>query len=134
MPLSACRFTRAGIAYVLVSILAVCHSLPAQTHVVNPAELQRMAVAAARAHQHKVEIVTEFLSSAKAQKALRSARIDPTQVKTAVSALCDEELAQLASRVETAQVDFAAGRLTERDLLIVLLGIAALILIIVAVR
>ena len=69
-----------------------------------------------------------------AEKALQSAHVDPTQVKQAVSSLSDQELAQLASRAQKAQADFAAGSLSERDLLIILIGIAVIILIIVAVR
>jgi hypothetical protein len=76
----------------------------------------------------------QFLSSAKAEKALKSAHMDPVRVTTAVSTLSDEELAQLASRSAKAQADFAAGRLEDRDLLVILVGIAALVLIIVAVR
>jgi hypothetical protein len=55
-------------------------------------------------------------------------------VKNAVAQLNDQELAQLASRANKAQSDFAAGRLSDRDLIIILVCIAALILIIVAVR
>jgi hypothetical protein len=55
-------------------------------------------------------------------------------VKKAVASLSDAELAQLASRTQKAQADFAAGRLSDRDLIIILIAIAALILIIVAVR
>jgi len=40
----------------------------------------------------------------------------------------------LASRVQKAQTDFAAGRLSDRDLIIILVAVAVLILIIVAVR
>ena len=57
-----------------------------------------------------------------------------SELKTAVSSLNDQELARLAARAERAQADFAAGRLADRDLLIILVGIAALILIIIAVR
>jgi len=55
-------------------------------------------------------------------------------VKDAVSRLNDQELAQLAARTSKAQADFAAGNLSDRDLIIILVCIAALILIIVAVR
>ena len=55
-------------------------------------------------------------------------------MKTAVSALSDQELAQLAARSDKAQRDFAAGTLSDRDLIIILVALAALILIIVAVR
>jgi hypothetical protein len=60
--------------------------------------------------------------------------MDPRQVKTAVSTLNDQELAQLAARADKAQADFAAGNLSERDLILIILGIAVLVLIIVAVR
>jgi hypothetical protein len=55
-------------------------------------------------------------------------------VKAAVSTLDDAELAQLATRVNKAQADFAAGTLDDRDLIIILIAVALLILIIVAVR
>jgi hypothetical protein len=60
--------------------------------------------------------------------------MNPQQVKQAVSGLSDDELARLASRASKAQADFAAGRMDDRDLIIILIAIAALILIIVAVR
>jgi hypothetical protein len=55
-------------------------------------------------------------------------------VKDSISRLNDEELAQLAERSNKAQTDFAAGSLSSRNLIIILVAIAALILIIVAVR
>ncbi|MBZ5564413.1 MAG: hypothetical protein LAP13_18585 [Acidobacteriia bacterium] len=131
---SAWRFARVGPAFVLGAILVLPSGLLAQTHVVSPDEMQKEAVAATRARQNHLKTVTQFFSSPNAQKALRSAHLDPTQVKTAVSSLSDEELARLASRAEKAQADFAAGNLSDRDLLVILVGIAALILIIVAVR
>jgi len=48
--------------------------------------------------------------------------------------LSDEEAARLAAQSRAVQKDIAAGNFTDRDLLIVLLCIAALVLIIVAVR
>ena len=115
--------------------LAVIPSLlSAGTHVVSPADLQKAVQAAADARQHNVDTLTGFLASSNAQKALASVGIDPAQVKTAVSSLDDQELARLAARAEKAQDDFAAGRMSERDLLWILVAIAALILIIVAVR
>jgi hypothetical protein len=91
-------------------------------------------MAASQARQHNLQTVTQFFSSEKAQKALRSAHMDPAQVNTGVSSLSDQELAQLASRSTRAQADFAAGRIEDHDLLIILVAIAALVLIIVAVR
>jgi hypothetical protein len=119
---------------VLVTVFAGRPSLSAQTHVVSPAELQKDIVAAACTLKQNVRTVTEFLSSSKAQIALRSAQMDLAKVESAISSLSDQELARLASRAEKAQIDFAAGRLSDRDLLLILLGIAGLILIIVAVH
>jgi hypothetical protein len=102
---------------------------------VNPADLQKEILVATDARRHNMEIITGSLSSTtKLQNVLGSVGIDPAQVKTGVSSLSDQELARLAARAEKAQADFAAGRLSDRDLLYILLGIAALILIIVAVH
>ena len=51
-----------------------------------------------------------------------------------LSLLGQSHVAQLAARSQKAQTDFAAGNLSDRDLIIILIAIAALILIIVAVR
>ena len=60
--------------------------------------------------------------------------MNPAEVKNAVANLSDEEVAQLASRVDKAQADFAAGNMSDRDLILILLAVVVLILIIVAVR
>ena len=131
---SAWQFACVGPTLVLGATLAVPSVLSAQSHVVSTAEIQKAAVSATRVRQDNLKTVNQFFSSPKAQKALRSAHFDPAQVKTAVASLSDEELARIASRAEKAQADFAAGDLSDRDLLLILVFIAALILIIVAVR
>ncbi len=130
------QLARAMTACALVTIFTIPPNLFAQAaeHVVSTAELQKAAVDASRARQQNLDTLKAFFSSEKAQRALKSAHADPEQVKNAVASLSDAELAQLASRVNKAQADFAAGRLSDRDLIIILVGIAALILIIVAVR
>ena len=118
----------------LTFLFAVPQNLAAQTHVVSAVELQKATVAATQARQRNIETVQQFLSSPAAEKGLKAARIDPQQVRQGVSSLSDTELAQVATRASKAQADFAAGRLSDRDLLILLIAIAALILIIVAVH
>jgi hypothetical protein len=125
---------RTATACVLAALFVVPTGLMAQTHLVSPAELQAQVLAASQTRQQNLDKVEQFLSSAAATKALGNASIDPQEVKTAVSSLNDAELAQLASRADKAEQDFAAGDLTERDLLLIILGIAVLVLIIVAVR
>ena len=123
-------------ACVLATIFAIPQSLMAQAaaHVVSPADLQKAAVAATQTRQQNLETVRNFLSSDKAAKAIKSAHMDPQQVKDAVSNLNDAELAQLAARADKAQADFAAGDFSDRDLIFLILAIAVIVLIIVAVR
>jgi Flp pilus assembly protein TadB len=130
------QFARSFTAAVLVAVFAVPQSLMAQApqHLVSPADLQKAAADASQARQQNIDTLNRFLSSDRAQKAMQSAHINPQQVKNAVSGLSDEELAQLAARAQKAQADFAAGNIDNRDLLIILVCIAALILIIVAVH
>jgi hypothetical protein len=122
------------VALVLVTLFIVPISLAAQSHVVSPADLQRQAVATSQVRQHNLDAVQNFLSTPVAEKAMQSAKVDPQEVKTAVSTLSNEELAQLAAKADKAQADFAAGNLTERDLVLIILAVVVLVLIIVAVR
>ncbi len=122
-------------------LLAVCllfagiaQSLAAQTHVVNPSDLQKETLAATQTRQNKIDAVNRFLSTSQAEKAMKDAHIDPQEVKSAVSTLNDEELANVSSRASKAQNDFAAGTLTERDFILIILAIVILILLIVVLR
>lgn len=125
---------RLAVACLFVAFFAIPSDLLAQDHVVKPAELQQEMVKATQVRQHNLDTLQKFLSTPAAEKALKSAKVDAEQVKTAVATLSDQDLAQLSSRAEKAQADFAAGRISDRDLILILVAIAALILIIVAVR
>jgi len=103
-------------------------------HLVSSSALQDAAVDASHVRQQNLDALNQFFSSSKATQALQSSHMNPQRVKSAVATLDDRELAQLASRASKAQADFAAGNITDRDLLIILVAVAALILIIVAVR
>ncbi len=119
---------------ILVWIFAIPQSLLAQAHLVSPSDLQREVSAASQSRTNNLETLQQFLSSPAAQKALRSLHADARQVTNAIPSLSDQELAQLAARANKAQADFAAGNITDHDLLIILVAVLALILIIVAVR
>jgi hypothetical protein len=125
---------RMALATLLVALFIVPTEALAQSHVVSPADLQKATTAASQVRQHNMDSIQRLLSTPTAEKALKSANMDPQQVKTAVSTLNDQELAQLAARADKAQADFAAGSLDQRDLILIILGVAVLILIIVAVR
>jgi len=128
--------SRWAAALVLAAVFTLPQNLVAQAagHVVSPSDLQQAVVKASTARQQNLEQVQQFFSSEKAQQALKSAHMNPEQVKSAVATLDDAEVAQLATRVQKTQADFAAGTLSDRDLIIILVAVAVLILIIVAVR
>lgn len=121
-------------ACVLATVFAVPPSLLAEAHVVNRTELQQQMLAASRARQHDLDTLTAFLSLPQAQQKFESAGVSDQQVKSAIASLSDQDLAKLATRAEKAQADFAAGNMTDHDLLIILIAIVALVLIIVAVH
>jgi hypothetical protein len=123
-------------ACILLTICAmgVMAQSQSQSHVVNSIDIHKELVSAAQTRQKNLEKVKSLFSSDETRKAMEAAQISPEKVDAAVSTLSDDELARLAARADKADKDFAAGRLSDRDLLIVLVGIAALILIIVAVR
>jgi hypothetical protein len=133
---SLLQLVRSFWAALLIVVFLVPNSAIAQAaqHLVSPSDLNKAAVDASQARQNNLDTLNNFFSSDKAKAALESARMDPQQVKKAIAGLSNEELAQLATRAQKAQNDFAAGYIGDRDLLIILVCIAALILIIVAVR
>lgn len=128
------RPVEALVATLLIGLYASPGPLMAQSHIVSPAEVQKQVQSASQVRTHNLDTVKQFVSSPEAEKAIKEARMDPERVKSAVSTLSDQELAQLAARAEKAQADFAAGNLGQRDLLLILVGIAILILLIVALR
>jgi hypothetical protein len=132
------RSLTSAVGPVLVLLLGLILTSPgavfAQDHVVSPVEIQKDAAGASAARQQHVQQLDGFLSSKEAQQAMKSAHMDPQEVKNAVGQLDDEDLTRLSARAEKAQREFAAGNLSDRDLLIILVCVAALILIIVAVR
>ena len=116
-------------------LLTLCAtSILAQTHVVSPSDIHKELVNAAQTRRENQQKVKGLFSSDETRKAMQAAQINPDKVDAAVATLSDEELARLAARADKLDKDFAAGRISDRDLLIILVGIAALILIIVAVR
>lgn len=123
-------------ATILVAVFANSPSLLAQSpdYLVSPSDMQKAVVEASQKRLQNRETLQKIFSSEKAQKALMSANMSPQQVEVSITTLSDAELAQLASRATKAQNDFAAGSMSDRDLLLILVAIAALILIIVAVR
>ncbi len=105
-----------------------------QQHVVSLSELNKDAARPAQTRQANEEAVRTLLSSDQAQKVLKSANLDYQKVDKAVGQLSDEDLAKLAERSRQAQRDFAAGRISDRDLLWIILIAIGIIVLALALR
>lgn len=103
-------------------------------HVVSLSDLNKDAARPTQTRQANEETVRTLLSSDQVQKALNSANLDYQKVDKAVGQLSDEDLAKLAERSRRAQGDFAAGRISDRDLLWIILIAIGIIVLVVALR
>jgi hypothetical protein len=103
-------------------------------HAVTPGQLRQDVQKAAQSRRANEAAVRQMFASDQAKEALKSAGIDYQQVDRAVAQVSDEDLARMAQRSEEVNRNFAAGRLDDRDLLLILLVAVAIILIVVAVR
>ena len=129
-------FRAVEILFVLILGLAIVipQDVFAQDHVVSSTTLQKDVAAASFHRQQSIAQLKAFLSTPQALHAMQVAHLNAAEVQNGVAQLSDQDLAKLAARSQKAQAEFAAGDLTNRDLLLILVGIGALILIIVAVR
>jgi hypothetical protein len=103
-------------------------------HAVTAGQLRRDVQKAADTRQANEAAVREMFASDQAKDALKSAGVDYKQVDQAISQVNDEDLARMAQRAQEVNKDFAAGRMDDRDLLIILLIAVAIVIIIVAAR
>lgn len=84
--------------------------------------------------QQNVAKVQKFFSSRQAEQALKSAHLDPVQIKDAVPSLSDQELARLAARADKAQKNFAAGSLTNQQITYILIALGTAVVVLIATR
>ena len=125
--------SRTVITLTLAVIFPVMSAIAQENHVVPLTELHRDAAASTASRQTNLEKVERFISSESAQKALHAVRLDGNQVTAALPLLGDEELAQLASRADRAQADFAAGALTNQQITYIIIALATAVIILVIV-
>ncbi len=101
-------------------------------HVVSLSDLNKDTARPAQTRQSNEEAVRTLLSSDSGQKALKSAGVDYQKVDKAIGQLSDDDVAKLAERSRKAQNDFSAGRISDRDLMwiiVIALGIIVLALV-----
>jgi hypothetical protein len=133
------KFRAKWCAWIAVALGLTIVSSPAlhaqdSEHAVSVQQLRLDVQQAADARQANEAAVRQILATDAARKIMKSSNISYQKVDQAVSQLNDADLARMAAQSREMQKDFAAGNLTDHDLLLILLLIAALVLIIVAVR
>jgi len=103
-------------------------------HVISLSDLSKDAARSSQTRQANEEAVRALLSSDQDQKALQSAKLGYQKVDKAIGQLSDEDLAKLAERSRQAQADFAAGRISDRDLLWIIVIALGIIVLALALR
>lgn len=121
-----------------LAALFVTAAVPARAqdkqHVVSLSDLSKDAARPAQTRQANEETVRTLLSSEQGQKALKSSNLDYQKVDKAIGQLSDGDLAKLAERSRQAQADFAAGRISDRDMLWIILIALGIIVLALALR
>ena len=132
------RYTTRVCSILLAVSLGIAGSVPAgaqeKDHAVSAAQLRRDAEKAAETRRANEAAVRAMFATEKGQEALKSAGSDYQKIDQAIGQVNDEDLARMADQAREVQKDFAAGRFSDRDLIIILLVVVGLILVIVAVR
>jgi hypothetical protein len=105
-----------------------------QEHVVTLGDLKNDQAARFAARQSNEAALRSLLRTEAAQKALQLSGLDYQKVDRAVGQLDDQELQKLSERARQGQHDFAAGRISDRDLLWIIVIILAVIVIAIAVH
>ena len=126
------------VPFLAIALLFGLAAIPAgaqdKQHVVSLSDLNKDAARPSQTRQANEEAVRTLLSSGQAQKALKSGNLDYQEVDKAVGQLSDEDLSRLAERSRQAQSDFAAGRISDRDMLWIILIAVGIIVLAIALR
>ena len=122
------------LALSLVTVGSMSVRAREKDHAVSSGQLRKDVETAAGTRQANEAAVREMFATDAGRETLKSAGIDYQKVDQAISQVNDEDLARMAERSRDVGKDFAAGRFTDRDLIIILLVAVGLILIIIAVR
>ncbi|HEV2418673.1 MAG TPA: PA2779 family protein [Terriglobia bacterium] len=108
--------------------------LSAEDHVIPQTSLHQALVNASAARQKQIAQVKNFFASKPVASALKKGGVDLRQVQQAVPNLSDQELAQLATRTQKIQNDFAAGALSNERLTYIVIAIATALIVILILK
>ena len=125
---------RNTVALFLSLIVPAMAAVAAEDHVVPVSELHHDAAAVTQTREANIAKAERFFKSEPVEKALHSVKMDGNRVMKAVPMLSDDELAQLSSRIDSAQTDFAAGALDNEHITYIIIALAAAVIVLVLIR
>jgi len=103
-------------------------------HVVSLGELNKDASAPAETRRANEADIRRLFATVDGQKALKTVNVDYAKIDHAVSSMSDEDVARISSRARELDRDFAAGNLSDHDLLVILVVALIVIILIVVLR
>jgi hypothetical protein len=103
-------------------------------HVVSLNELGKDSAAPAETRRANEAEIRHLFASEAGQKALKSANVNYDRIDHAVSAMSDEDVSKISDRARELDRDFAAGNLSDHDLLVILIIALIVIILIVVLR
>lgn len=111
--------------------MATAQASATQDHVVSSQALDQQLTTTSATRQQNIETLQKLMDTPTAQKAIRDAKVDPQQVKSAIPTLSNDELANLSARVHKAQNDLSAGYIGPGLFTIIILVVVLIIIIVV---
>ncbi len=123
--------------YRIVAAFLICvlfvqpNMLFAQEHLVSAEELRTALQLASEKRTKDIKTIRDFFGTDTARQSLSAAQVDLQKIDKAVSALDDDELSNLAGRVQAAQKTMVAGALTTQQLTYIVIALAAAVLVLV---
>ncbi len=99
-------------------------------HIVSAQALQQSVQKQAETRQKNIATVQGMFKTPLAQRAMKMEHVDPAQIQKAIPTLSNSELANLSARATKAQQDFAAGRLDNQTLLLIIIAMLFIIILV----
>jgi hypothetical protein len=109
--------------------IARSQSAIADEHIVSTQALQQQVSKFSEKRKEDIATVQNFMSSSVAERAMKEAKMDPVQVRTAIPVLSNEELSNLSARVCDAQQKIAAGSMGPGFLTLIVIALAVIIIV-----
>jgi len=130
------KMTRAATLLLAAAVTAgpMLAQSQADKHVVSLGELNKDAAGPSETRRANEAEIRQLFATVDGQKALKTANVDYAKIDRAVSSMSDEDVARISERSRAIDRDFAAGNLSDHDLLVILVVALIVIILIVVLR